>query len=498
MAYRYGQIGARIALGTMALAVVPGLVALLGAGIERAPNWDYLFAALRFTLWQALLSTLLSAGLGMWLALGLFHRQFKGREWLLKLFAVPQSLPPLVAAFGLLALFGARGLIPGMPSIYGLSGILLAHVFFNLPFAARLFLSALEAIPNESLRLSQQLGMKRKAFFKLVEWPVLKTSLPGVAGLIFMLCLTSFTLVLTLGGGPKAATLEVVIYQALRFDYDPGLALSLALAQLGLCLGLMMIVQKFARPILPNASLGLAQAGMKNGNGLDLLILIGAGIFISLPLLAVVIAGLQADIFSLWISPAVMKALFSSFIIALCSSLLAVGLSIPLALDGVRGGRVSQIAGQLPLLLPPVLLAAGWFLLSKGHVPWAFVVLGNGLMALPFAMQALHSGLQNASAQDQLCAQLGIEGLNRFRLIDLPQMRASISLAFLLAMMVSFGDLGVIAFFGGGELITLPYLLYQKLGSYRSTDAEGLALLLFLLAFLLAHIANQLARKKHA
>ena len=105
-----------------------------------------------------------------------------------------------------------------------------------------------------------------KAFFKLVEWPVLKTSLPGVAGLIFMLCLTSFTLVLTLGGGPKAATLEVVIYQALRFDYDPGLALSLALAQLGLCVGLMMIVQKFARPILPSASLGLAQAGMKNGN----------------------------------------------------------------------------------------------------------------------------------------------------------------------------------------------------------------------------------------
>ena len=49
----------------------------------------------------------------------------------------------------------------------------------------------------------------------------MRAALPGVAGLIFMLCMTSFTIVLTLGGGPAATTLEVAIYQSLRFDFDP-------------------------------------------------------------------------------------------------------------------------------------------------------------------------------------------------------------------------------------------------------------------------------------
>jgi thiamine transport system permease protein len=43
-----------------------------------------------------------------------------------------------------------------------------------------------------------------------------------------MLCATSFTLVLVLGGGPAATTLEVAIYQALRFDFDPNRAVLLS------------------------------------------------------------------------------------------------------------------------------------------------------------------------------------------------------------------------------------------------------------------------------
>ena len=54
--------------------------------------------------------------------------------------------------------------------------------------------------------------------------------------LVFMLCLTSFAVVLTLGGGPKSTTLEVAIYQSLRFDFEPTRAVVLALLQLCLCL----------------------------------------------------------------------------------------------------------------------------------------------------------------------------------------------------------------------------------------------------------------------
>ena len=39
---------------------------------------------------------------------------------------------------------------------------------------------------------------------------------------------------LTLGGGPAATTLEVAIYQALRFDFDPGARGHLTLLQIAL------------------------------------------------------------------------------------------------------------------------------------------------------------------------------------------------------------------------------------------------------------------------
>ena len=70
--------------------------------------------------------------------------------------------------------------------------------------------------------------------FRLIEWPAMRAALPGVAGLVFMLCITSFTIVLTLGGGPAATTLEVAIYQALRFDFDPARAVALTLLQIAL------------------------------------------------------------------------------------------------------------------------------------------------------------------------------------------------------------------------------------------------------------------------
>src|SRR5690606_27546658 len=145
-------------------------------------------------------------------------------------------------------LFDALGL-GSWPSIYGLSGILIGHVFFNLPLATRLFLEALETVPPDSHRLAAQLGMGARATFRFVDWPALRGALPGVAGLVFMLCMTSFTIVLAIGGGPAATTLEVAIYQSLRFDFDPSRAVVLTSVQLALT---ALVFAVFARAGLPS------------------------------------------------------------------------------------------------------------------------------------------------------------------------------------------------------------------------------------------------------
>ena len=62
-----------------------------------------------------------------------------------------------------------------------------------------------------------------------------------------MLCFTSFAIVLTLGGGPRASTLEVAIFQAIRFDADLPRAGLLALVELGLCLAVGLACRGLAR-----------------------------------------------------------------------------------------------------------------------------------------------------------------------------------------------------------------------------------------------------------
>lgn len=496
------SLPARVAAAFLAAAILPAFAALAmqGAGGGHAPDWDYVARAARFTLVQASLSTLLAVGLAVPVALALSRRAFTGRGMLLRLFAIPQSLPPLVAVLGLLALAGRNGIIPGMPSIYGLAGILIAHVFFNLPFAVRLMLSALERVPGESWRLAAQLGMRSSDIFRLIEWPVIARALPGIAGLIFMLCVTSFTIILTLGGGPKAATLEVAIYQALRFDFEPRLALALSLAQLMLCAGLMALLNRFTPPVAANPITGFAIERPRSAPGWDSFVIGLAGLFVAAPMAAVVASGLKADLAGLLANGRVWQAIITSTLVAAAAGTLALALAFPMARMAARGSRGYELLTQMSLLVPPIVLGAGWFLLARGAgdgLSPFFVILGNALLALPFAARALLVPMRETlSRDDRLCAELGLAGLARLRLIDWPQLRRPAALAFLLAAMVSFGDLGIIAFFGAEDFITLPYLLYLQLGSYRTADAEGLALTLMVLALGLAMATDRLAERK--
>jgi thiamine transport system permease protein len=56
------------------------------------------------------------------------------------------------------------------------------------------------------------------------------------------------------------------------------------------------------------------------------------------------------------------------------------------------------------------------------------------------------------------------------------------------------GDLGVVALFGSDSVQTLPYLLLSRMGSYRTADAAGLALLLGLLCLILIVVADRLSK----
>jgi thiamine transport system permease protein len=146
-------------------------------------------------------------------------------------------------------------------------------------------------------------------------------------------------------------------------------------------------------------------------------------------------------------------------------------------------------------------IAAGAFLLSYRFVEPAaagpfVVVLINAFMALPFALPVLLTAMRHSFlAHDRLAASLGVGGLHRLRIIEWPALRPAMLLAGLIAALVSLGDFGVVAFFGSEEFITLPLYLYQRLGSYRTSDAAGIALVLLVLSFAIALLVDRVAAR---
>ncbi|WP_420004481.1 thiamine/thiamine pyrophosphate ABC transporter permease ThiP [Arenibacterium sp. LLYu02] len=481
---------ALLVLGTLAAVAMR---AEGGSGLGAA-DWS----ALRFTLIQASLSALFSVALAVPVARALARRRFFGRRVLITLLGAPFILPVIVAILGLLAVFGRSGWLSdllalvGLPpvQIYGLHGVVIAHVFFNLPLATRLILQGWQEIPAERFRLAAQLDAGPKALWQLLEQPMLRQVLPGATAVIFAICLSSFAVALTLGGGPKATTLELAIYQAFHFDFDLGRAAILSGVQLGLTVMAALLALRV--PVGEGFGGGLdRQVARWDGAGTgariaDTVWITFAALFLMLPLLAVFVSGVPG---LMQLPTSVWSATWVSVQVAVLSTLLVLLVALPMAASIALGRKgLGEGAGILGLAASPLVIGTGLFVLVypvMDPVVLALPVtaLVNMVMALPFALRILVPRMRQVMQQNaRLALALDMRGRRVWALVILPRCRAQIGFAAGLTAALSLGDLGVIALFADPEVATLPLQVYRLMGAYRMQAAEGAALLLFVLS----------------
>jgi thiamine transport system permease protein len=459
-----------------------------GAASLTAADW----AAVRFTLWQAALSAVLSCALAVPAARALARRRFWGRDTLVTLLGAPFILPVIVAILGLLAVFGREGLVNqalglfGLPpfSIYGLHGILLAHVFFNLPLAVRLILHGWQVIPAERFRLAAQLGFSDRTVARVIEAPMLRQVLPGALLVIFVICLSSFAVALTLGGGPRATTVELAIYQAFRFDFDLGKAATLAALHLLYVGGIAALVLRLIGPVRADAGVGRPVARW-DARGVaarvqDAVVITAVALFLALPILSLILKG-GAGVVAL--PPSVWQAAGHSLTVALASTALCLALALPLA-----AARLGQVISLLGFALSPLVLGSGLFLVLQpltNPFDWALAVtcIVNALMALPFAVRALAPAYERAEADfGRLADGLNLHGWGRWRWLILPRLRRPAGFAAGLTAALSMGDLGVIVLFADPQRATLPLQMYRLMTAYQMEAAAAAAVLLLALS----------------
>ena len=498
--------GAIVGVAVAALVVVilysiAAAAAVETGGARSAVDLPHLLV---MTTTQAALTTILSLSVGTALAWALNRLRFPGRDLVVGLFASAIVTPGVIVAFGLLAIWGRSGWISdlwrmlfgeplGIP-VFGLGGILAAHLILDGAFAARVLLTRLDAIPASRLKTGQSLGLSAWQRFTIIDWPAIRGSLPGLGAIIFLLAFTSFPIVLLLGGGPANQTLEVAIYTAARLDFDLDVAVRLALVQIAACSVVVIAAAAFA-PIPP--SLGRSPSPTWSDNllarSLQWLVLIACFAGFALPLLAVLAGGLSGGIGEVVARPSFWGGVVTSLVVASASAALTLFLALVLCLGRASTARHWLRVGlSTPsyayLAVPAVVLALGFFLLARSlHISPdvaapVVVVLANALLALPFAVATLAPPLDAiARSRGKLIRSFALSSRRQFTEVEWPLIAPEAGLAFALAFCFSLGDLGVIALFGTQNFATLPLLLVRALGAYRTNDAAIIAALMLVL-----------------
>lgn len=500
-----------IVAATLVAALILGTLAIVA---HRAPSVGVLsvsdWAAVRFTVIQALLSAALSVLFAIPVAKALARRRFAGRAALITLLGAPFLLPVIVAVMGLLAVFGRSGWMSdalglfGVPpiQIYGFHGVIIAHVFFNMPLATRVILQGWQAIPAERFRLAAHMGFSDSDVARHIEWPMLRQTVPGAFAIIFAICLSSFAVALTLGGGPRATTVELAIYQAFRFDFDLGKAALLACIQICLAGSAALMALKLT------TGANVFGRGMdritrrwdgesRTSRSLDAMAISLAAAFLLVPLSAIVVWG-AGTIPTLPIQ--VWHSALLSIQVAIMSAFITVSAGLYIALATIQFKALEGI-GLLAIASSPLVIGTGLFIAIfpvAAPQDWALTVTAcvNGMMALPFALRVLVPSVQDTVHNyGRLAASVGMSRWAMLRLVILPRCRAPLGFATGLAAALSMGDLGVVALFASVDEATLPLQIFRLMGAYHMDAAAGASVLLAALSFAVFWICDAWGRR---
>ncbi|MGB0846607.1 MAG: thiamine/thiamine pyrophosphate ABC transporter permease ThiP [Thiolinea sp.] len=508
-----------IALGLIIGPTVLAFVALSGFDDQDA-DWSlladpYLMGVLLFSLQQAALSALLSVLLALPVARALYYvPALWGRRFFLGFCLLCFVLPTLVLITGLVALLGRSGWLTPLLgedwNLYGLQGILLAHVFLNMPFAIRTLFQQLQSIPDTSWRLAAQLKLTGWRRWSVVEWPVLCGYLPLLTGFIFVLCFNSFAVVLALGGGPQATTLEVAIYQALKYDFNIPEALTLAWVQFVIAGGffLLMIRAGAVNWLSVDMSSGdyrpVPAFFFRSVHGAIYLL---TAICLLLPLLSLFPGLLRLDA-DIWQNMHVFWPLLNTLLLGITCAMLALLLAylvlLPLRYVRLKNNKHLQWflewLATHTLVAPAMVLSVGLFVFALLALPgkvdqlgWSvfFVVLLNTLVIIPFAVQQIRPRLLQFDDQYQrLCVALKLSPVQRLR-VEWPWWKQNALSTLSLILVLAMGDVTVFSIFGTQDWMTLPWLIYSYAGTYRMTEASLAAFLLLLICGLIILLVEQ-------
>ena len=192
---------------------------------------DAILLSLKLALW----TLVLILPFGIWMAHSLL-KMGKSRPWIEAVLALPLVLPPTVLGYYLLVGLSGRDLF-GIPLVFSFTGILIASLIVNLPFAIQPIQRAFESIDPEIREAAQVSCLNNWQIFRLIELPLAWRGITSAAVLTFAHTLGEFGVILMVGGAipGETKTVSIAIYDKVQ-SFDTAGAGSLSIFLLGISL----------------------------------------------------------------------------------------------------------------------------------------------------------------------------------------------------------------------------------------------------------------------
>ncbi|MGH2901126.1 MAG: ABC transporter permease [Solirubrobacteraceae bacterium] len=178
--------------------------------------------------------------LGTPLAYLLATHRFRGRALVVTLVELPLVLPPAVAGIGMLAAFGAGGLLGGDLARAGIVlpfsewAVVLAVTFVASPFYLRQAITAFEAVDPALRSAARTLGAGPGRTFWRVSLPLAAAGLVAGWVLAFARGVGEFGATIVFAGNVQGQTqtLTLAVYEQLDANFDLALAIGILLVVL--------------------------------------------------------------------------------------------------------------------------------------------------------------------------------------------------------------------------------------------------------------------------
>lgn len=473
--------------------------------------WSTMVNSLKVTV----VSTALSAAIGLPLAYLMGRTKIKGSSFLNILIVISYLSPPFIGAYAWIQLLGRNGVVTQFfnemfnttfGGVYGFAGIVLVFTLQSFPLVYIYVSGALKNLDNSLNEAAESLGCGRLGRIRKIIIPLVMPTLLASSMLVFMRVFSDFGTPMLIGEGYK--TLPVLIYNSFMGEVggDDGFAAAICCIVIGLTI-VMFFVQRFIAGRNTYAMTALKPMVQEEAKGLRNLLshLVAYGIvgLSVLPQIVVIYTSFLASNggqvftggFSMQSYEATLLAkdndvIWHTYFLGLCAIAIVLVLGVVIAYLSVRKrnalNSALDVITMFPFIIPGSVLGISFvFAFNKSPLILTgtalIMIVSFAIRRMPYTVRSSTAVLGNISPSiEEAAISLGASEMTTFRKVTVPMMAPGVLSGAIMSWVTIISELSSSIILYTNSTQTLTVSIYTEVirGNYGNASAYATVLTL--------------------